>query len=119
MESKQYKLLFLCTGNSARSIFGEYLLRRLGGSRFQVFPADLIVLGTHDRGGVRRFFLQYSAAVAKRAHCSVRVVRGSGVSQKEIVDMPMFKRHSLCPSRQKSLRRLIGLRSALAAETSS
>ena len=53
MESKPYRFLFLCTGNSARSIIGEYLLRRLGESRFQVFSA-----GSFPTGKVNPFAIQ-------------------------------------------------------------
>ena len=36
---KTFKILFLCTGNTARSIFGEYLIRRLGLGRFESYSA--------------------------------------------------------------------------------
>jgi nucleotide-binding universal stress UspA family protein len=50
--------------------------------RAKHWGADLIVLGTNERRGLSRLlFGSTSAAVADRAHCSVRVVRGSDVPQ--------------------------------------
>jgi len=79
MADRKYNVLFICTGNSARSIFAESILRKEAGDRFNAFSA-----GTKPYSELNPFALQ----VLKDKGHDVSVLRAKNVSEFSGPDAP-------------------------------
>ena len=58
MSDRVYNILFLCTGNSARSVLGEAIVNHLGKDRFKGFSA-----GSQPKGEVHPYTLDLLAGL--------------------------------------------------------
>lgn len=81
MTDRKFNVLFICTGNSARSIFAESILRDLAGDRFVIYSA-----GTRPRSKLNPFACQ---VLEQRGH-DVSVLRPKNISEFQGACGPVF-----------------------------
>ncbi len=79
MPQRKYNVLFICTGNSARSIFGESILRQEAGDRFTAFSA-----GTRPRSELNDFAVEL---LRSKGH-DVSPLRAENVAEFQGTDAP-------------------------------
>ncbi|MHA7876588.1 arsenate reductase/protein-tyrosine-phosphatase family protein [Roseivivax sp.] len=81
MDNRKYRVLFICTGNSARSIFAESILRREAGDRFEAFSA-----GTRPRSELNPF----AVSVLRDKGHDVSALRAKTIAEFQGPEVPRF-----------------------------
>jgi protein-tyrosine-phosphatase/DNA-binding transcriptional ArsR family regulator len=81
MRDTDFDVLFICSGNSARSIFAEALLRDLGRGKFQAFST-----GTRPNTQLNPFALE----VLKRNGHDTSILRSKHISEFQQPDAPVM-----------------------------
>ena len=81
MTDRKFRVLFVCTGNSARSIFAESILRQEAGDRFDACSA-----GTHPASEPNPFALE---VLRQKGH-DTSVLRSKNVSEFQGSDAGAF-----------------------------
>lgn len=79
MSEKIVNVLFLCTGNSARSVLGECLVNRLGGGQWRAYSA-----GSHPKGEVNPLSLE---VLVEKGH-SIEGLRSKSWDEFALPDAP-------------------------------
>lgn len=81
MTAKKFNVLFVCTGNSARSIFAETILRDMAGDRFNAYSA-----GTTHRSDLNSFAVEM---LTTKGH-DVTPLRSKNVAEFQGTDAPVM-----------------------------
>lgn len=81
MSDKVFNVLFLCTGNSARSVMSEGLLNVLGGGRFRAYSA-----GSHPSGRVN----PHAIALLDEIGYDISMLRSKSWMEFEGTDAPQM-----------------------------
>ena len=81
MSRRKFNVLFLCKGNSARSIMAEAILNRLGGDKFRAYSA-----GSHATGEI----VPEIRDLLARLHYDVNAMRSKSWDEFAAADAPVM-----------------------------